>query len=52
MYMSESVEGLFVKTMARNMNCQSVLLKFQWSLHCSVNDIAVQLLLVFVPLSF
>jgi len=27
MYMSESVEGLFVKTMARNMNCQSVLLK-------------------------
>jgi len=26
--MSESVEGLFVKTMARDMNCQSVLLNF------------------------
>jgi hypothetical protein len=44
--MSESMEGLFVKTMTRDMNFQSVLLKFQWALHCSVNDIAVQLLFV------
>jgi hypothetical protein len=46
MYMSGSVEGLFVKTMARDMACQRVLLKFQWALHCSVNDVAVQFLFV------
>jgi len=45
MCMSGSMEGLFVKTMARDVTCQSVLLKFQWALHCSVNDVAVQLAL-------
>jgi hypothetical protein len=44
MYMSGSLEGLFA--MARDMTCQSVLLKFQLALHCSVNDVAMQLLFV------